>query len=150
MSPINDLAPIFLSYRHSDGDTSAQLPRGYSGQTVFPSVQAQILNLFLELEQLGVAYLFISHGIDVVRHMSHRVAVQRQGEVIKEGPVAQVSETPIRPYTQALLRAVPHSTRWPRPARRQRPQSPQHNVIFANRIERFASWTSRTDPLQVT
>ena len=72
------------------------------------SVQAQILNLLLELQRdLGLAYLFISHDIDVVRHLAHRVVVLRDGEVVEHGPVGRVTTNPRHPYTQALLDAVP-------------------------------------------
>ncbi len=72
------------------------------------SVQAQILNLLLDLQrQLGVAYLFISHDIDVVRHMSHRAAVLRRGCIVEHGPTGQVTDQPSHPYTRALLAAAP-------------------------------------------
>ncbi len=72
------------------------------------SVQAQILNLLLELQQdLGLAYLLISHDLSVVEHMSHRVAVMYLGRVVEEGPTAQVIANPQHPYTKALLAAVP-------------------------------------------
>ncbi|WP_236790584.1 ATP-binding cassette domain-containing protein [Amycolatopsis sp. GM8] len=72
------------------------------------SVQAQILNLLLDLqEQLGLSYLFISHDIDVVRHVSHRVAVLRRGRVVEQGATRQVTEQPEHEYTQTLLAAVP-------------------------------------------
>jgi ABC-type glutathione transport system ATPase component len=72
------------------------------------SVQAQILNLLLELQQrLGLAYLFISHDLDVVRHVSDRVAVLHRGRVVEEGPADLVTTSPSHPYTQALLAAVP-------------------------------------------
>jgi ABC-type glutathione transport system ATPase component len=81
------------------------------------SIQAQILNLLLDLQhQLGVAYLFISHDIDVVRHMSHRTAVLRNGRIVEQGPTSQVTEQPSHQYTQALLAAVP----MPDPRRRRR------------------------------
>jgi ABC-type glutathione transport system ATPase component len=72
------------------------------------SVQAQVLNLLLELQQeLGLAYLLISHDIDVVRHMSHRVAVLLKGHLVEEGPTDLVTTTPQHPYTRALLAAEP-------------------------------------------
>jgi ABC-type glutathione transport system ATPase component len=71
------------------------------------SMQAQILNLLLSLqEDLGLAYLFISHDFDVIRHLSHRVAVLYRGRLLEHGPAAQLTETPSHPYTQALLAAV--------------------------------------------
>ncbi|QFU91727.1 ATP-binding cassette domain-containing protein [Amycolatopsis sp. YIM 10] len=72
------------------------------------SVQAQLLNLLLDLQrQLGLSYLFISHDIDVVRHMSHRAAVLRDGRIVEQGPVAEVIDHPGHAYTRALLAAVP-------------------------------------------
>jgi len=72
------------------------------------SVQAQILNLLLDLqERLGLAILFVSHDLRVVRHLAHRVAVMYLGRVVELGPAAQVFDAPRHPYTQALLRAAP-------------------------------------------
>lgn len=72
------------------------------------SIQAQIINLLLELrESLGVGYLFISHDLEVVRFLSHRVAVMYLGRVVEVGATATVTERPAHPYTQALLGAVP-------------------------------------------
>jgi oligopeptide transport system ATP-binding protein len=72
------------------------------------SVQAQILNLLLDLqERLGVAYLFISHNLGVVRQIAHRTAVMYLGRVVESGPTAALFERPQHPYTQALLSAVP-------------------------------------------
>ncbi len=72
------------------------------------SIQAQIINLFMELqEEHGLAYLFISHDMAVVEKMSHRVAVLYLGQVAELGSRQQVLETPTHPYTQRLLSAVP-------------------------------------------
>jgi ABC-type glutathione transport system ATPase component len=72
------------------------------------SVQAQILNLLLDLQNdLGLSCLFISHDIDVVRHMSHRVAVLLGGRIVEQGTAATVTATPSHAYTRALLAAVP-------------------------------------------
>lgn len=72
------------------------------------SIQAQIINLFMELqEEHGIAYLFISHDMAVVEKMSHRVAVLYLGQVAELGSRQQVLETPSHPYTQRLLSAVP-------------------------------------------
>jgi peptide/nickel transport system ATP-binding protein len=72
------------------------------------SVQAQIINLLRELQQrLRLTYLFISHDVSVVRHLSDEVAVMYLGRVVERGPVEQVCSEPMHPYTAALLSAVP-------------------------------------------
>ncbi|MGJ9372628.1 ATP-binding cassette domain-containing protein [Nesterenkonia sp. CF4.4] len=70
--------------------------------------QAAVLDLFLEVQQrLGVSYLFISHDLDVVRVMSHRIAVMHRGEIVERGQAEQVSTRPEHPYTQRLVLASP-------------------------------------------
>jgi len=72
------------------------------------SIQAQILNLFLDLrEQLGLTYLFISHDLGVVEHLSDRVAIMYLGRIVEEAPTAEIFERANHPYTQALLEEVP-------------------------------------------
>jgi len=72
------------------------------------TTQARVLDLFLEIQrETGVAYLFISHDLDVVRHMSHEVAVMHRGLIVEQGPAAVVTESPEHPYTQRLLLASP-------------------------------------------
>jgi peptide/nickel transport system ATP-binding protein len=72
------------------------------------SVQAVVLNLLSDLrDELGIAYLFITHDIGVVAQIADRVAVMYRGAVVEEGPVAQVLHPPYHPYTEALLSAVP-------------------------------------------
>ena len=72
------------------------------------TTQARVLDLFIEVQQrTGVAYLFISHDLDVVRVMSHRIAVMHRGEIVEHGDAEQVSRTPRHPYTQRLLLASP-------------------------------------------
>nr|WP_236887002.1 ABC transporter ATP-binding protein [Dickeya chrysanthemi] len=72
------------------------------------TVKAQIVNLLLDLQQqLGLAYLFISHDMAVVERISHRVAVMYQGEIVEIGPRQAVFNTPQHPYTRRLLAAVP-------------------------------------------
>jgi oligopeptide transport system ATP-binding protein len=72
------------------------------------SVRAQILNLLRELQQrTGIALLFISHDLSVVRHVCDRTAVMYLGRLVEQGPVGVVHDQPAHPYTQALLSAVP-------------------------------------------
>jgi oligopeptide/dipeptide ABC transporter ATP-binding protein len=72
------------------------------------SVQAKILNLLASLQkELGVAYLFISHDMAVIRHMSSQVLVLYQGRPMESGPADQICRTPRHPYTQRLLAAAP-------------------------------------------
>jgi len=72
------------------------------------SIQAQILNLFLDLrEQLGLTYLFISHDLSVVKHISDRVAVMYLGRLVEEAATSEIFENPQHPYTQALLAEIP-------------------------------------------
>ncbi len=72
------------------------------------SVQAQILNLLLELqEEFALTYLFVSHDLAVVKHLSDRVAVMYAGKIVEMGIAAKVFAAPQHPYTEALLSAVP-------------------------------------------
>jgi ABC-type oligopeptide transport system ATPase subunit len=72
------------------------------------STQARVLDLFIEIqERTGVAYLFITHDLAVVRHISHRVAVMFRGEIVETGDGDQVTSAPVHPYTQRLFMAAP-------------------------------------------
>jgi peptide/nickel transport system ATP-binding protein/glutathione transport system ATP-binding protein len=72
------------------------------------SVQAQVLNLMMELQaELGISYVFISHDMAVVERVSHYVGVMYLGRIVEIGPRRAVFEDPRHPYTQALMKAVP-------------------------------------------
>ena len=72
------------------------------------SVQAQVLNLLLDLQQSrGLSYLFIAHDLSVVRQVAHRIAVMYYGRIVEQGPRDEVLERPRHPYTRALISAIP-------------------------------------------
>jgi len=74
------------------------------------SVQAQIINLLRDLQaEHNFAYLFISHDLRIVRHLSDRVAIMYLGRIIEQGSKDAVFTTPRHPYTRALLSAVPRA-----------------------------------------
>ncbi|HLG44997.1 MAG TPA: oligopeptide/dipeptide ABC transporter ATP-binding protein [Reyranella sp.] len=76
------------------------------------SIQAQVVNLLLALQQkLGLAYLFISHDLRMVRQVSHEVAVMYLGRIVEQGDPDRLFATPAHPYTQALVSAIPTHTR---------------------------------------
>ena len=104
------------------------------------SVQAQVLNLLADLQhELGLAYLFISHDLGVVRHISHDVLVMYLGLVMEQGPKERIFARPLHPYTQALLASTPGLAGT---ARRQRivlkgelpsPLNPPQGCVFSTR-----------------
>jgi oligopeptide/dipeptide ABC transporter ATP-binding protein len=72
------------------------------------SIQAQVLNLMIRLqEERGLTYLFVTHDLDVARHISQRTAVLYLGRVVEQAPTEAIFADPLHPYTQALVRAAP-------------------------------------------
>src|SRR5262249_15259497 len=75
------------------------------------SIQAQVLNLFMQLRrELKLTYLFISHDLGVVEHLSDRVVIMYLGRVVEIAPAVELFAAPNHPYTQALLANVPRIT----------------------------------------
>ena len=135
--------PHQLSGRRSSASASpVRSPRGPGSwcatkavSALDVSVQAAVLNLLRDLrDELGVAYLFISHDIGVIAHIADRVAVMYQGTIVEEGPVDDVLHPPYHPYTELLLSSVPLiGKRRVAPARRKpRARGGDRGCKFAN------------------
>ena len=104
------------------------------------SVQAQVLNLLADLQaELGLAYLFISHDLGVVRHIAHEVMVMYLGLAMEHGPKASIFAKPLHPYTQALLASTPSVSPAQRRLRivlkgeRPSPLAPPPGCVFSTR-----------------
>ncbi len=119
------------------------------------SVQAQVINLLMDLQQrLGLTYLFISHDLSVVRHLSHRVAVMYLGRIVETGTRDEIFTTPRHPYTQALLAAVPRFSQAARAQPRAAgltgeipsPLAPPSGCAFRTRCPRAQAICASTPP----
>ncbi len=104
------------------------------------SVQAQVLNLLADLQgELGLAYLFISHDLGVVRHIAHEVLVMYLGLAMEQGPKERIFSRPLHPYTQALLASTPGMAGIARAERivlkgeRPSPLNPPPGCVFSTR-----------------
>ena len=118
------------------------------------SIQAQILNLLMDLQdELGLTYLFITHDLSVVRHISNEIMVMYLGQCIERGPSAEIFERPLHPYTRALLNAIPHPDLRMRSQKLQiirgevtNPIEPKPGCRFAARCDRCHEGCTAADP----
>ena len=89
-----------------------------------------MLDLLVDIQrETGVAYLFVSHDLAVVRHISHRVSVVYKGDIVETGPAAVVTSAPEHPYTQRLLLAAPVAD----PVEQQKRRADRHRLIEVQR-----------------
>ena len=118
-------------------------------------VQAQILNLLRRLQKdLNLTYLFISHDLSVVRHISDRVAVMYLGKIVEIGSSEQIYQNPMHPYTQALLASVPvpdpvlASARGAAPLKGELPSrlNPPQGCRFSDRCPKATSLCREQEP----
>jgi peptide/nickel transport system ATP-binding protein len=122
------------------------------------SVRAQILNLLADLQaELGLTYLFISHDLSVVEHISDRVTVMYLGKIAEQADTADLYQRPHHPYTETLLDAVPLPDLTRRRAERERataddlpdPANPPAGCLFHTRCPHVREQLCRTDVPQL-
>jgi peptide/nickel transport system ATP-binding protein len=120
------------------------------------SVQAQIINLLRDLQQsLGLSYLFISHDLGVIEHISHRVGVMYVGRLVEIGATEALFERPLHPYTEALLLSKPaavpkkKNTRYVLPGEAANPANPPKGCSFHPRCP-YATERCRAVPPNMT
>jgi len=117
------------------------------------SIQAQILNLLMDLrDQLGLTYLFISHDLRIVKHISNRIAVMYLGRIVEMAKGEDLFRQPLHPYTQLLLQAIPkldpairEEKRFPKETFR--PLGKERGCLFAPRCPHFQDRCEREVPL---
>jgi oligopeptide transport system ATP-binding protein len=117
------------------------------------SIQSQILNLLIDLKsRLDLSYIFISHDLSVVEHVSDRVLVMYLGRIVEEGTATQVLRQPRHPYTEALVSAVPGAKKGPRIVLKGDPPSPEsvpEGCRFHPRCPKVMEICRHTPPLSV-
>jgi peptide/nickel transport system ATP-binding protein len=116
------------------------------------SVQAQVLNLLMDLQEArGVTYLFISHNLAVVEHVADEVGVMYRGRIVERGPADELFQRPAHPYTRALVDAVPDLTTAGTgvlaPALPEGGEPPSHGCPFAPRCPRVEARCRAEAPL---
>ena len=117
------------------------------------SIQAQILNLLMDLrDQLGLTYLFISHDLRIVKHISDRIAVMYMGKIVETAESEELFRRPLHPYTQLLLKSIPRLE----PAKRgeqermkeePRPSLAEHGCFFQPRCPHSGERCLTEEPL---
>ncbi len=116
------------------------------------SIQAQILNLMLDLrEEFGLSYLFIAHDLSVIRHVSHRVAVMYLGKIVELAEKNEIFQNALHPYTEALLSAIPDmrqkkKTRILLPGSVPSPLNPPEGCRFHTRCHRVLPVCHQEEP----
>ena len=117
------------------------------------SIQAQILNLMMDLrDQLGLTYLFISHDLRIVKHISDRIAVMYMGKIIEMANSEDLFKRPLHPYTQVLLKAIPKLDLYQK--REEAPLKEEHlplpsdrGCLFQSRCPHFRERCQTEEPL---